>query len=70
MASAATSAAIHPLDVIAPPNFKLLLSGQTHWGRVKQRRGNPVKFDYKGLETRKIDKHGDLKWHSMDYLLS
>lgn len=32
--------------------------------------GSLVEFDYKGLETRKIDKHGDLKWHSMDYFLS
>ena len=29
-----------------------------------------VDYDYGNMPTRKIDKHGDLKWHSMDYFLS
>lgn len=32
--------------------------------------GSLVEFDYKSLQTRVIDKHGDLKWHGMDYFLS
>ena len=32
--------------------------------------GSLIDFDYGKLPTRKIDKHGDLKWHSMDYFLS
>lgn len=32
--------------------------------------GSLVDYDYKDMPTRKIDKHGDLKWHSMDYFLS
>ena len=27
-------------------------------------------YDYGNMPTRKIDKHDDLKWHSMDYFLS
>ena len=32
--------------------------------------GSLIEFDYKEMTTRIIDKHGDLKWHSMDYFLS
>ncbi len=29
-----------------------------------------VDYDYGKMPTRRTDKHGDLKWHSMDYFLS
>lgn len=32
--------------------------------------GSLIEFDYKDMATRIIDKHGDLKWRSMDYFLS
>ncbi len=32
--------------------------------------GRLVDYDYGNMPTRKIDKHDDLKWHSMDYFLS
>ena len=32
--------------------------------------GSLIEFDCKEVTMRIIDKHGDLKWHSMDYFLS
>ena len=40
-----------------------------HKSRLKYT-GSLIEFDYKGMTTRIIDKHGDLKWHGMDYFLS
>lgn len=50
------------------------LNGDTpsqHYRRsTRKYTGSLMEFDYKEMTTRKIDKHGDLKWHSMDYFLS
>lgn len=50
------------------------LGGDTpcmYYRKSKRRyEGSLIEFDYKQMQVRHIDKHGEVKWHSMDYFIS